>query len=185
MPSPVLFVSGNPGKVREVASILGRPIEQVDVDLDEIQAIDVADVARHKAAAAFALTGRPVLVEDTGLGFAALNGLPGALIKWFVRELGPAGIAAMLPDGASRAATARTAVALADADGVAVVTGEVRGTITPTPRGSGGFGWDAIFQPDGQPAGSEQTFAEMDEATKNRFSMRRLALEQIVDHLGS
>ena len=184
MPSPVLFVSGNAGKVREVASFLGRPITQIDVDLDEIQAVNVADVARHKAVAAYALTGRRLLVEDTGLGFAGLNGLPGALIKWFVRELGPAGIAAMLPDGASRAATARTAVALADGDGVTVVTGAVRGTITSAPRGSGGFGWDAVFQPDGQPPGSEQTFAEMDEATKNRFSMRRIALEQIVDRLG-
>lgn len=183
MSAAVLLVSGNPGKVREVASILARPIEQIDVDLDEIQAVDVADVARHKAVAAYALTGRPVLVEDTGLAFAYLNGLPGALIKWFVRDLGPAGIAAMLPDGACRAATARTAVALADGDGVTVVTGEVRGTITLVPRGSGGFGWDAIFQPDGQAPGSEQTFAEMDEATKNRFSMRRFALEQIADRL--
>jgi len=47
--------------------------------------------------------------------------------------------------------------------------------IPESPRGTSGFGWDAIFQP----LGSERTFAEMTPEEKDRFSMRRLALEQL------
>ncbi|MFT4037655.1 MAG: non-canonical purine NTP pyrophosphatase [Thermomicrobiales bacterium] len=174
-----LFVSGNAGKAREVAAILGFTLERLEADVPEIQTLDVAEVVREKAQAAYALAGRPVLVEDTGLYLAALNGLPGALVKWFVSTVGPAGICAMLPPGAPRAAIARTAVALHDGDDVLVLTGEVPGQITLAPRGEHGFGWDPIFLPDGAPG----TFAEMAQAEKNRYSMRRLALEQLRERL--
>lgn len=172
---PPLFVSSNPGKAREVAAILGFPLERLEADVPEIQALDVRDVVREKALAAFALAGRPVLVEDTGLYITALNGLPGAFVKWFLATVGAAGICAMLPPDAPRTAVARTAVALHDGCEVTVLTGEVPGQITATPRGANGFGWDPIFLPDGAPG----TFAELSQADKNRFSMRRAALEQV------
>jgi XTP/dITP diphosphohydrolase len=116
-----------------------------------------------------------VLVEDTGLYIAALNSLPGALVKWFLATVGPAGICAMLPPDAPRTAIARTAVALHDGSSVTVLTGEVPGQITTAPRGTNGFGWDPIFHPDG----ASGTFAELSQDDKNRFSMRRAALEQV------
>lgn len=176
---PPLFVSGNAGKAREVVAILGFSLERLEADVPEIQTLDVAEVVHEKALAAYALAGRPVLVEDTGLYISALNGLPGALVKWFLATVGPAGICAMLPPDAPRAATARTAVALHDGAEVLVLTGEVPGQITLAPRGENGFGWDPIFLPDGAPG----TFAEMAQAEKNHYSMRRLALEQLRDRL--
>lgn len=180
---PPLFVSNNAGKAREVAAILGFPLERLQADVPEIQALDVSDVVREKALAAFILAGRPVLVEDTGLYIAALHDLPGALVKWFLATVGPAGICAMLPPDAPRSAIARTAVALHDGSDVTVLTGEVLGQITTSPRGTHGFGWDPIFLPDG----ATGTFAELTQAEKNRFSMRRAALEQVrglLDDLG-
>ncbi len=171
----IVFVSGNAGKAREVEAILGAPVERLPLDLPEIQALDVAEVVRHKAAAAFVAAGRPVLVEDTGLYVDALSGLPGALVKWFLQTIGPAGMCAMLPTDAPRGATARTAVALCDANGVEVFVGEVRGEIARAPAGIGGFGWDPIFRPDG----ASRTFAEMEQDEKNRHSMRRAALEHL------
>lgn len=170
---PLLFVTSNPGKVREFEAILGQPVEQLDIDLDEIQNLDVAEVVRHKALAAWHAVGRPVIVEDTGIAIPALGGLPGALVKWFVGTIGPAGIAAMVPAGADRTCIATTAVGVADESGVRIITGEVRGIVVPAPRGSDGFGWDPVFQPDG----SDRTFAEMSRDEKNRFSMRRRALD--------
>ena len=170
----LLLVTGNAGKAGEVERILGHPVERLDIDLPEIQAIDVADVVEQKARAAFAVAGRPVMVEDTGLSLVSLNGLPGALVRWFVAGIGPAGICTLIPPGADRSATARTAIAWCDGDNVRVFVGEVRGSITGAPRGSGGFGWDPVFVPDG--AGG--TFAELDTAEKNRFSMRRIALDR-------
>jgi non-canonical purine NTP pyrophosphatase (RdgB/HAM1 family) len=172
---PPLFVSSNAGKAREVAAILGFALERLEADVPEIQALDVSEVVREKAIAAFALAGRPVLVEDTGLYIAALQGLPGALVKWFLATIGPAGICAMLPAGAPRTAFARTAVALHDGNDVTILSGQVPGEIVSSPRGTNGFGWDPIFLPDG----ASGTFAELSQREKNRFSMRRVALEQV------
>jgi XTP/dITP diphosphohydrolase len=171
---PLLFVTSNAGKVREFEAILGEPVEQLALDLPEIQALDVEAVVRQKALTAFTRVGRPVLVEDTGLYIDALRGLPGALVRWFLLTIGPEGICALIPPGAERDAVARTAVALCDGERVAVLAGETRGEIVIRPAGEGGFGWDSVFRP----AGAARTFAEMDQTEKNRYSMRRKALEE-------
>eukprot|EP00959_Pyramimonas_sp_CCMP1952_P359301 7523426-Pyramimonas_sp.AAC.1 len=54
------------------------------------------DIAKEKAAIAAKTIGGPVCVEDTSLCFNAMGGLPGAYIKWFLKELGPAGLPKML-----------------------------------------------------------------------------------------
>ena len=171
----LLFVSSNAGKVREVEAILGLPLEPLALDLAEIQALDVETVVREKARAAFERAGQPVLVEDTGLFIDALGGLPGALVKWFLTAIGPAGICGLIPPGATRGARARTAVALCAGETVELLSGETRGEIALAPAGEGGFGWDPIFRPNG----AERTFAEMNQDEKYRYSMRRRALEQL------
>ena len=171
----VVLVTSNPGKAREVAQILGQPVEHVALDLPEEQALDVAEIVAGKARAAYAAVGRPVLVEDTGLALDHLNGLPGALVRWFLLTIGPAGICALVPPGAPRGATARTAVARCDGERVDVFVGETRGVVVSEPRGGHGFGWDAVFQPDG----SGRTFAEMGPEEKMRFGMRRKALDAL------
>jgi len=181
MPDQILLVSSNAGKVREVEAILGAPVEQLDLDLPEIQALEVDEVAHHKAVTAFAQAGRPVVVEDTGLYVHALRGLPGALVRWFLATIGPAGICDLLPPDADRAARARTAVAYCDGATVEVFVGETRGVIVPAPSGQGGFGWDPIFRP----TGAARTFAEMDAAERAVHSMRRRSLEQLRDRLRS
>jgi non-canonical purine NTP pyrophosphatase (RdgB/HAM1 family) len=181
MHNRLLFVSSNPGKVREVEAILGTPVEQLELDLPEIQALDVAEVARYKAMTAFERAGQPVLVEDTGLYIEALRGLPGALVRWFLATIGPGGICNLIPEGADRSARARTAVAYCDGGNVEIFTGEMSGVIVLKPAGDGGFGWDPIFQP----AGASRTFAEMDMAEKTIYSMRRQALEHLRERLAS
>jgi non-canonical purine NTP pyrophosphatase (RdgB/HAM1 family) len=177
----LLFVSSNAGKVREVEAILGTPVEQLHLDLAEIQALEVDEVARHKARAAFEHAGRPVVVEDTGLYVEALRGLPGALVRWFLATIGPGGICDLIPRQADRAARARTAVAYCDRGIVEIFSGETRGVIVPAPAGQGGFGWDPIFQP----LGAARTFAEMEMAEKSLYSMRRQALERLRDRMQS
>ena len=177
----LLFVSNNAGKAREVEAILGAPVERLDLDLLEIQALAVDEVARHKALTAFARAGQPVVVEDTGLYVDALRGLPGALVRWFLATIGPAGICNLIPPNTDRAARARTAVAYCDGADVEIFSGETLGVIVPTPTGEGGFGWDPIFRPDG----ASRTFAEMEMAEKTAYSMRRRALERLRERLRS
>lgn len=177
----LLFVSSNAGKIGEVEVILGRPVERLDLDLPEIQALDVDEVARHKALTAFERAGRPVVVEDTGLYIEALGGLPGALVRWFLGTIGAGGICDLIPRGADRAARARTAVAYCEGGAVEVFSGETQGAIVAAPAGRGGFGWDPIFRP----AGASRTFAEMEMAEKTVYSMRRQALERLRDRMSS
>jgi non-canonical purine NTP pyrophosphatase (RdgB/HAM1 family) len=165
------FVTGSAAKHAEAERILGAPLRRVALDLPETQEIRVAAVVEAKALAAWEALGRtPVLVEDTGLAFDAWDGLPGALVKWFVGSVGVDGICRMLDGFASRAATATTVVAVYDGT-LRTFEGSVRGHVAPRPAGSGGFGWDSIFIPDG----AERTYAEMDAAEKDRHSMRPLA----------
>ncbi|MDX6380136.1 MAG: XTP/dITP diphosphohydrolase, partial [Rubrobacteraceae bacterium] len=113
-------MTSNPNKAREAAEILGVEMRSVGLDLPELQALDVAQVAVAKAAAARATLGdpdSPVLVEDSGLVIDAWNGLPGALTKWFLRSVGNEGLLKMLSGEENRSARAVCAVAIALADG--------------------------------------------------------------------
>lgn len=171
----VTFITGNPEKIRECERMLGVELAHETLPLEEIQALDVGVVVSHKARAAYAALERPVLVEDTGLAFTAWNGLPGALIAWFLDSVGVHGVCRMLEGEANRAATATSVFAYCDAGGVRTFAGTVAGQVPDRPRGTSGFGWDAIFAPQG----SDLTFAEMDAAEKDRWSMRRRALESL------
>ena len=170
---PDFFATKNKNKLREVNEILGRNLEQISVELFEPQGVDVEVVVREKAEDAFHKTGKFVLVEDTSLEFTAWNGLPGTLIKWFLETVGNEGILRMLASETNRKAIAKTAVGFFDGTQTHVFVGSISGTIPETVRGTGGFGWDPIFLPEG----NSKSFAEMTADEKNAISMRKLALE--------
>lgn len=172
---PLTFITSSENKLHEVVRLLGHPLARAAIALDEIQEVALAPVVAHKTRQAYAQLGGPVLVEDTGLVFAAWNGLPGALVKWFLSSLGNAGTCRLLQHESNRAATATTMFGYYDGTLYRTFSGSIEGIITESPRGTQGFGWDAIFQP----VGSERTFAEMAPEEKDRVSMRRLALEQL------
>jgi inosine triphosphate pyrophosphatase len=147
------------------------------LDLPELQGAP-RDIAAAKATAAAAAVGGPVIVEDTGLEFAALGGLPGGLpgpyIKWFLAACGHAGLNAMLAGFEDKGADATCTFAFAAGPGATPVLfeGRTRGRIVPA-RGDNAFGWDPIFQPD---EGGGLTYAEMAKADKNAISHRYRAL---------
>lgn len=170
----LLLATSNEKKASELQTLLNRPIQRVKLDLPEVQAVDVQAVIEAKAREAYRLVGKPVLVEDTGLAFAAWNGLPGALIRWFLDRVGNEGLCQMLQSYEQTAATAETCIGYFDGSEYHVFSGVVTGQIVRTPQGSDGFGWDPIFMPDGW----TKTFAEMTEE-KNLVSMRKLAVAQL------
>lgn len=138
-------------------------------------------MCRLKAADAYRQLQRPVIVDDTGLSLESLGGFPGALIAW-VLETGDAGLLhRMLPPGGSDAAIASTVIGYADVDGVEVFASSLRGRILAEPRGSGGFGFDAMFLPDGY----SSTLAEMSDAEKDACSPRGAALRALREYLES
>lgn len=169
-----VFVTGRPEKAEE-ASRLGYSVARLSLELPELQAIDPGDVVEDKARAAYARLARPVLVEDSGLHIVAWGGFPGALVKWLEKSAGVEKIPRMLDAFPDRSASAVCAVAYFDGAELLTARGEVAGSIAARPRGSGGFGWDVIFIPQGE----DRTFAQMSPSEKDRLSHRRRAWEAL------
>jgi len=175
---PLVFVTSRAEKAAEAAR-LGFHIERLDVEVPEPQALDPSDVVAAKARLAYKLLERPVLVEDSGLSIHAWGGFPGALVKWLEKSAGIAGLAKMLDAFPDRSATAVCALAYCGGAEILTTRGEVPGSIAPAPRGTGGFGWDSIFIPEGD----DRTFAEMASADKDRVSHRRRAWDAMASRL--
>ena len=178
----IALITGNAGKAAEYAAMLGIDVTPAKAELTEVQSLDVAVVAARKVTDAYAQLGEPVLVDDTGLTVHAWNGLPGALVAWFLDTVGAQGILNMATGLTDRRATVTTALGYADADGVQVFAGTVNGTLATEPRGTSGFGYDAIFIPDTDPG--HRTYAQMTSEEKNKISHRRRAVEAMRDGLG-
>lgn len=171
------FVSGNPGKIREVkATIPG--VKNIDIDLPEIQELDPKKVIEEKLKEATKHRKGEFFLEDTSLYISALNGFPGPLIKWFSKSLGNEGIANLVANYSDQSAVARTVIGHTDGGKLEFFEGKVEGTIV-SPRGPDRFGWDPIFLPEGH----DKTFAE-DQAYKSEVSMRMSALLKLKKYLG-
>jgi len=177
VPGKLVIASHNPGKVREILEMLGpygiEPISAAELDLPEPEETGTTFLANAelKALQAADLTGLPALADDSGLCVDALGGDPGIFSARWAGEGKDFRVAmqrvndaleAAGPD-ASRNAHFMCVLALAWPDGhVEWFEGRVDGTLTWPPRGTGGFGYNPIFVPEG----SEQTFAEMPDAKK-------------------
>ncbi|OLL22913.1 Inosine triphosphate pyrophosphatase [Neolecta irregularis DAH-3] len=176
-----VFVTGNLKKLQEVQEILGPTfaITSHSLDLDEIQGT-TRDVAKAKCRKAAEILRRPVITEDTCLAFDALGGLPGPYIKWFMQNIGHEGLNNLLANYDDKGAKAICTFAYCKGPGEEVVLfeGLTEGFIVPA-RGSGKFGWDAVFQP----RNFDETYAEMDKSTKNLISHRYKALCKLKEFL--
>ena len=181
----LLFITGNPNKLREARQILkGFDIESKDIEIPEIQEVNEQVIVEEKIRQALKLLDSEVFVENTSLCFDALNGLPGPLVKWFLKSVGRRGLVDMLSAYDNKTAYAKCYVGYGmpakegSKEKILVFEGSVKGRIVE-PTGESKFGWDPIFLPDGY----DKTFAQMTEEEKNKISHRRLALEKFKKYL--
>jgi XTP/dITP diphosphohydrolase len=174
-----VFVTSNENKWLEAQRILGFALERAELELDELQAATVADVALAKARLAYEKLGRPVIVEDAGIELSGLGGFPGPFIKYWERLGGLKSICRAADGLGDRRVRAVCALGICNEHGSEVVVGSVDGILSVHPRGSNGFGWDAIFVPKGE----GRTFGEMSPAEKDARSHRRRAWELLRERL--
>lgn len=196
-PERLVLATGNRHKVDEVARILaaaGARVELVGADdvggMPEVTETGAtfAENALLKARAVAQASGVPGLADDSGLSVDALNGMPGVLsARWSGRAGADAEntnlVLAQLVDTPNerRGAAFVCAAVLVRPDGTEVVQqDEVRGRLLRRPRGSGGFGYDPIFVPEGD----ERTTAELDPAEKDAVSHRGRAFRALALELG-
>jgi non-canonical purine NTP pyrophosphatase (RdgB/HAM1 family) len=172
----ITFVTGNPGKLKEIKRLFPDSVklESADVDLDEIQSMDLTAIAEDKARRAYEHVGSPVIVEDVSAGLDKLGGLPGPFVKYF--EIGM-GLDALhqLANEESAAAFAICTICYYDGVTFTTVQGETRGSVV-APRGTNGFGFDAVFLPEG----SAKTYGEMSPDEKGAVSHRGKALKALI-----
>lgn len=170
------WVTSNKGKLLEIVAILGVNLTNQPLDLPELQLSTSEEVAYYKAKEAAKRINGPALVDDTGLHFNSLHGLPGAYIRAFTDKLTPLELSKLLDGFEDKSAYVACSIGFCEGPGKEpiVFTGRVDGTIV-SPRGSGGFGFDPIFQPNGE----TQTYAELPAERKNAVSHRFLALMKL------
>lgn len=184
-----LFVAThNAHKIREISQILpGVEIVPDDPAGVEENAPDFEGNALIKVwAIAASHPGEWCMADDSGLEVAALGGAPGVRSARYAGE--PSDSAAnnrLLLENLSgisdRRANFTCAVALVAPDGTErVVTGRCFGSISRTPRGMQGFGYDPLFVPDG----SDKSFAELSADEKNTISHRARALSEVKKTIG-
>jgi XTP/dITP diphosphohydrolase len=190
---PFVLVTGNPGKLAEARRLAGRGLEAVAIDLPEIQSLDLEAVLRAKGDEAWRRIGRPLVVEEAGLGLAALNGFPGPLVKWMLDAVGAEGIARAAAALGDTRAVARCALLYLDGptDGARTVLahGATDGRLVLPARGARGFGWDPVFVPDGAGesggAGDGRTFGELSDTEKDAISHRGRAWRALLARLAA
>lgn len=183
----LLLATRNPDKIKEIRQILGGMNIQIQSLLDFPSAPEIVEDgttfeenALKKARAAFAHTQLPSLADDSGLEVFYLNGKPGVLSARYAGEHATyddnnrkllRALMGTMPD--QRRAQFRCVVAFVAPAIEKLAEGICHGVIAEQPRGSGGFGYDPLFIPDG----FEQTYAELPSEVKNRISHRGKALE--------
>lgn len=190
----LVLASGNPGKIREIAALLG-PLAIEVVTQSELQ-IGEADEphqtflenALAKARHASRASGLPALADDSGLCVDALGGAPGVHSAYYAgreggREQRDARNNQKLLASLDKDRTAYYACIMvlvrAPADPLPLVAeGIWRGEIARAPRGTNGFGYDPLFVVAGG-----KTAAELDPAVKNGISHRGIALKRLLEQL--
>ncbi|UCF10975.1 MAG: RdgB/HAM1 family non-canonical purine NTP pyrophosphatase [Candidatus Bipolaricaulota bacterium] len=184
----LLLGTGNPGKIRELRAIL-EPIPGLQLatrddtpfpDIPEVGST-FAENAILKARGIASATGVAVLAEDSGLCVRALRGAPGVRSARYAgsptdHRANTERLLRELTGVTDRAARFVSVAVLRFEDGREVLrAGVLAGRIARRPTGSGGFGYDPVFVPDG----FTQTLAELPPETKNELSHRVRAVNPL------
>ena len=193
----LLLGTGNPGKVKEIVRILedsGWSLSSLQefeqIESPEENGATYSDNAILKARFYAKATGMFALADDSGLEVDALGGAPGVFSARYAGENATdadrrALLLSELEKTGDKVRRARfvAVVAISSPGGtiVNISEGICEGIINSVPRGTGGFGYDPLFIPDGY----DQTFAELPENIKNRISHRGRALMKTADFLRS
>ncbi len=187
----IVFATNNAHKLQELRQMLGDRYEILglaDIGCHE-DIPETADFiegnAKMKALYVKQHYGYDCFSDDTGLEIDALNGEPGV---YSARYAGPGHdseanidkVLKKLEGITKRTARFRTAIALLQGEKMHLFEGQVEGIILTERHGTGGFGYDSIFQP---VEGDGSTFAEMSPEEKNRISHRGRAVARLVEFL--
>lgn len=188
----LIFATHNINKSQEVKAILGDKFEIKNLsDINITEEIPetgktLEENAKQKAEFLYNKFKCDCFADDTGLLVDALNGEPGVYSARYAGE--PCNmqnniekLLINLSGKTNRKAQFNTIIAVIFGGNLHIFDGCIKGFITESPRGNGGFGYDSIFIPDGY----DKTFAELPIEIKNKISHRALAMQKLSNFLNS
>ena len=192
-PRLLLLATRNPHKLREFnrlfapVGITVAPLPE-NVLLPPEDGETFAANALPKAQAAAAATGSVAIADDSGIESAALGGRPGVRSARYAGdgasdEENLAKLMAQAPVGSALRYVCALAYVAPGSGEERVFFGECHGRLAPTARGSGGFGYDPAFLPDGDYGG--RTMAELSDTEKDAISHRARAVSEMLRWLGA
>lgn len=188
----LVFATNNEHKIKEIQSIISPEIQILSLkdigcfeDIEET-APTIEGNAIIKAQYIKQKYGYNAFADDTGLEVKALNNAPGV---YSARYAGTHkndfdNIQLLLKNmeqHKDREAQFKTIIALCWEAELHTFEGIVKGQITTSIKGEKGFGYDPIFQPNG----NTQTFAQMEASEKNKISHRAIAIKQLIKFLST
>ena len=200
MEQTILVATTNPGKVRELRSMLGGEVEWKSLaDFPGVGEVEedgstFAENARKKATEYARATGLWTLADDSGLVVDALDGAPGVSSARFSGERAAGAdrltvdrknfekLLSLMEGVPEEKRTARfvCSLCLAAPERVLIETqGAVEGRITQEPVGTGGFGYDPVFLV----PSLGRTVAQLEDSEKNAISHRGNALRKLIPQL--
>lgn len=183
----LLFATNNENKIREIQAAIGGQVtviglKEAGIDVDIPEPHDTLEKnASEKSQTIAAISGINCFSEDTGLETTALNGKPGVKSARYAGENRSSEdnihkLLTELTGKQDRSARFRTVISLIWDKKEYLFEGICEGNIVNEKKGTGGFGYDAVFTP----LGSNRTFAEMTTEEKNRYSHRKKAADKLV-----
>jgi len=186
----IIFATNNQHKLSEIKHLLGDSFDLLrlkDVNIDQDIPEDnptLEENASFKANFIHKTTGMNVFADDTGLEIDELNGRPGVHSARFAGEskdfmANMEKVLMLMKGKKNRKARFRTVIALILDDREYLFEGCINGIILTAPRGTDGFGYDPIFQPECE----MRSFAEMMLPEKNRISHRAVAFNKLKQFL--
>jgi XTP/dITP diphosphohydrolase len=186
----IVFATNNPNKILEIQSMLPDTIQIISLesigcheDIPETSAT-IEGNAIQKANYILENYGYDCFADDTGLEVEALLNEPGVFSARYAGEQRNAGdnmnlLLSNLETKTNRKAQFKTVICLNFKGKQYLFAGIASGKITKQKTGTGGFGYDPIFQPEGY----QQTFAEISLKEKNLISHRGKATQLLIDFL--
>jgi len=186
----LVIATHNAGKMREIGALFAgfdiHILSAADLGLAEPDETETSFTGNAilKAREAAMASGKPALADDSGLAVTALEGAPGIYsARWagpdrdFSLAMKAVETALAKTNCADHSAEFICALAIVWPDGdVVCVEGRIKGQITFPARGTMGFGYDPIFQPDGH----KISFGEMNPDAKHAISHRATAFAQLL-----
>lgn len=188
----LIFATHNANKLQEVKDIVKNNFNVINLsDINFFEEIPETgntfkENALQKASFLYNKLKCNCFADDSGLSVDALNGEPGVFSARYAGEPSNSQrntekLLKNLENKTNRKAQFTTVIAVILNNQTYFFEGIIKGTITTSPRGDGGFGYDPIFIPDGY----DKTFAELPAEIKNKISHRAIAMKKFKEFINS